>query len=484
MKLPRPFVSQVILVVLFMLGQNVLSQTAPSSSANSAMPTPTTAAQGSSVPGGGSASNIRQQPLRCQTFTGADRAARYLAAAEEAAKADPPWPCLTNYLTLAVPFDMSKPANEEALALARSTLAKAEVAWGPDSIRVDGFLSLVENLILGRDDSGELDHLITRRLDISKKAYGPEGAGLARALRDAANSYEVDAGGRANRCRSSRSAPEQCDSIMEQGYEKAEPFVLRAVGIAEKNASDEAGPRAVQAKRDLQFFLTFLARTQIQETKFAEAEATYQRVATLDEDLWGPANSEVVGAWVALGDVYEQQKDYAQAEATFQVALGVARQLSPNADQLISPPPNGASPVSAVRALSGVLDALARLSFEQGKSDQGRAYVQQAVDALANASDTKLSDLWSGFHEVISVYSVADLYADAQAVYLRLLSIEEADLSNSTAARDYPNDLRGYALLLRQMNKPDEAAKIDAQLKALQEKSATPAAAPVQQQAN
>jgi tetratricopeptide (TPR) repeat protein len=510
-----------------------------------------------------SPSGTHAQDTRCRRLGVAP--VRYAALAEEAASADPPDPCLAEYLR-GVNMSKREPngaliGSEHSVELLRSALAKAEAAWGADSVKlvpfleglawqvwqsapggydtapskywdepealdrraiaitekaygpedphVVEFLSELARVVVSKEDFSQGERIHLRMLAIDEKADGPEGTSLLYPLEQLANDYIGEARIAMNTAVGTCKLGDDCTTIYEaiqnRRNEQTEPVLARAVEIQKKSP----GPNG-------QFLLqpmTKLAEFYRTEGKTAEPEDLYRQIADIQTKVYGPSSSQVVGTWLTLGQLYQRQGDYAQAEAYFQLVLGATKQQRP-ANQ-------GSSNTAAA------LMDLGRLSADQKKTEEAKAYYQQAVAAVTSRyspddpnQNSALFNLVTPLEYIAGLYAQIGLYDDAQALYLRVMSIEENNpllvpnyvmtlqhyanfLWNTLKRLDdaqavylkaitvcqrnpklnhpiYVDTLQSYANLLRQMNRPQDAEKVDEQVEALKGKTASKVDMPAQ----
>ena len=189
--------------------------------------------------------------------------------------------------------------------------------------------------------------------------------------------------------------------------------------------------------------LNNLARLYYTQGQYAKAEPLYQRALAIREKALGPEHPDVARASTTWRLLYDTQGQYAKAEPLYQRALAIREKaLGPGAPRRGHEPQQ---PGAALRHPRPIREG--RAPLPAGAGDPGKG-----AGPGAPRRGTSLNNL-------AGLYDDQGQYAKAEPLYQRALAIREKALGPEHP--DVATCLENYALLLRNMGRPEEAAPLE-----------------------
>jgi tetratricopeptide (TPR) repeat protein len=232
----------------------------------------------------------------------------------------------------------------------------------------------------------------------------------------------------------------------EQGeYEKAEPLYKRALEIRERMLGPEHSDTA-QTLNNLA--LLYHARRE-----YKEAEFFYQKSLKIRQRVLGPQHPETASCQNNLGTLYHDMKQYEKAEPLLRDALTICEQtLGPEH------PTTGQA-----------LNNLGEVYRAQGHYEKAEPLLKRALAIREKIFNTGHPTIGTNLNNLALLYLRQGKYDLAEPLLKRAISIYEQFFGP-----DHPKNiplLENYAALLQQMKRVDEAAKLEARIKAMQARS-------------
>jgi tetratricopeptide (TPR) repeat protein len=244
------------------------------------------------------------------------------------------------------------------------------------------------------------------------------------------------------------------DLYYQQGkYAEAEPLLQRALHIREQRVqqAQQAQLRSSDlpvAERPvvtdlLAIPLMRLGNLYQQQGKYAEAEPLYQRALSIWEQQWGPENLNVAWPLTSLGDLNYQQGKYAEAEPLLQHALHIREQtLGPEHPEV-------------AYSLSG----LANLYREQGKFAEAELLLQRALHIREQEQGSQHSETADTMHDLAQLREVQGNSEEARVWYARALAMYEQELG--VRAPKTTKTRKRLIVLLHTLGQHEQAAQLE-----------------------
>jgi tetratricopeptide (TPR) repeat protein len=301
---------------------------------------------------------------------------------------------------------------EEAESLYQRALRIREQQFGPEHLDVATSLNGLGHIYYQQGKYGEAEPLYQRALRIREQQLGPEHPEVALSLKALANLY------------------------YQQGrYGEVEPLHQRTLRIWEQQFGPEH-PDVAAALNNLAFLY-------FDQGKYEESEPLYQRALRIWEQQFGPEHPLVAYPLTGLAGVYHQQGEYGEAEPLYRRALHIREQA------LEAEHPD----------TTYTLLGLARLYHDQGKYAQAEPLYQRALHIHEQVLGPEHSDTAKTLLALADFYHDQGKYAEAEPLYQRILAMKEQTIVPDHLSIAFM--LEKYATLLRQMQRPEEAAQLE-----------------------
>jgi non-specific serine/threonine protein kinase/serine/threonine-protein kinase len=308
-------------------------------------------------------------------------------------------------------YDQAKPMLEKALRIKRSI-------FGNDHLSVADTLY---NLGIVYDDQGKYEDaasLHRQALDIRNNKLKPDDPEVARSL----NSLAI--------------------VFWNQGkYIEAEPLLERSLAIKEKTlGSDDP---------DLANTLINLGVLKHTRRKFEEAEPLFKRALAISEKKLGSDHPDLGTILNNLGSLYEDQGRRAEAEPVYLRSLAIwEKALGPDHPDV---------------AIS--LHNLANLYRNLGKYAEAEPLYLRSLAIWEKTLGPDHPYVGISLRERANLYRDQGRYADAEPLYVRSLQVFERSPDENHL--NVAETLENYILLLRKMNRAEEALKLESRLQAV-----------------
>lgn len=232
-------------------------------------------------------------------------------------------------------------------------------------------------------------------------------------------------------------------------YEQALRSFERALAIFKRTVGPDH-PDTAEALKDVAFLYQLQGR-------YAEAEPLFHRALAIAKHVYGPHHPCVASFLADMGQSFLNQGRYAEAEPLLQRALAISEQA------------NGPShPETAI-----CLNNLGRCAREQGQYTRAEALFHLALSIREQTLGPEHSyTAISRFHLGV-LYRQQGRYAEAEPLFLHALAVYERTLDpNSPRISELLED---YAVLLHEMQRSEEEARLHARLAAMRaRRGATP----------
>ncbi|MGD8499842.1 MAG: tetratricopeptide repeat protein [Phycisphaerales bacterium] len=184
------------------------------------------------------------------------------------------------------------------------------------------------------------------------------------------------------------------------GYEKAQPFLEKALRLAKKtNASDTEMCACV-------LDLAYLYKNQ---GKLAEAETMCQSGIELQEKVYGRNHPYVAYTLRILSGIYQGQARYREAADSLERAMTIMGRVSREGGQEIAP----------------FKVDMARLLVAQGDFAQAESYFKKAIASIENSYGPEHVYTTRVLGSMAGLYALQKRYAEAEKLIARTLPIQE-----------------------------------------------------------
>jgi serine/threonine protein kinase/tetratricopeptide (TPR) repeat protein len=308
-------------------------------------------------------------------------------------------------------YEQAKPMLEKALKLKKSI-------YGDDNLSVADTL---HNLGIIYDDQGKYEEAASffrQSLDIRSRKLGPDDPEVARSLNSLAIVY-----------------------WNQEKYAEAEPLFERSLAIKEKTLGPD--------HPDLANTLINLGILKHTERKYEEAEALFKRALAISEKKLGPEHPDLGTILNNLAALYEDQNRRAEAEPLYLRCLAIwEKALGPD------------HPDVAI-----AVHNLANLYRNLGRYVEAEPLYLRSLAIWEKALGPDHPYVGISLRERANLYRDQGRYAEAEPLYVRSLRIFE---KNPEANRfNTAETLENYILLLRKMDRAQEALNLESRLKAL-----------------
>jgi tetratricopeptide (TPR) repeat protein len=228
--------------------------------------------------------------------------------------------------------------------------------------------------------------------------------------------------------------------------DEAEPLYKRALEIEEK----VRGP----VHPSIAALLDNLATLHHAQDHFPQAEAYYRRALAMREAIKN--ERDLAPTVYNLAVLYFDQRDYPAAEPLFQRSLALREKVL------------GRDHPEVAASLSG----LATLYIKLDQAPKAEPLCRRALAILEAAHGGDHPEVARCLSKLAAIYSARGEFARAEPLCRRALAIREKD----PAAADHAlvETLEDYAALLRNLNRPDEAARHDARAREIRRQQVAP----------
>jgi tetratricopeptide (TPR) repeat protein len=217
--------------------------------------------------------------------------------------------------------------------------------------------------------------------------------------------------------------------------DEAEPLYQRALAIEEK----VQGP----AHPNVAALLDNLAALHHTQGHFAQAETFYRRALGIREKIG--SERDLAPTVYNLAVLYYDQGAYLTAEPLFQRALALREKVLPRADPEVA------------ASLSGLASLYARLD----QNARAEPLFRRALEILETAYGGDHPEVARCLTKLARVYAAQGDFSRAEPLCRRALAIHEK-IPGAAANPGLVETLEDYAVLLRNLNRPEEAARHDA----------------------
>jgi tetratricopeptide (TPR) repeat protein len=228
------------------------------------------------------------------------------------------------------------------------------------------------------------------------------------------------------------------EAMKERDYDQAERHFRTALETAKAYSADDE--RRLDALDDL-------AAVYIAKKDYKQAESFRLQALQEREAAFGVEHRDVVASLERLALLYVDQKKYAEAEPLLERALAVRERMRGPGH----------------KDLAATLDRIGALHLEQRNYDEAQQAYERAL-AIRDAGPEERATATT-LRELGDVYVAKQRYPEAETVFRRAVAILERDRGpeHPTVAAV----LERYQELLRLMDRPDEAAGLDARIAAI-----------------
>jgi serine/threonine protein kinase/Tfp pilus assembly protein PilF len=316
----------------------------------------------------------------------------------------------TVYTSLGL-YQQAETILEKALKLKKSI-------YGDDNLSVGDTLF---NLGIIYDDQGRYEEaasLFRQSLDIRSRKLRADDPEVARSLNSLAIAY-----------------------WNQEKYAQAEPLLERSLAIKEKVLGLD--------HPDLVSTLTNLGILKHSQRKYGESEAFFKRALAISEKKLGPDHPDLGMLLNNLGALYEDQGRRAEAEPLYRRCLAIwEKALGPDHPDV----------AIAVHNLANLYRNLGRYAEAEPLYLRSLAIWEKALGPDHPYVGTSL-------RERANLYRGQGKSADAEPLYLRSLRIFEK--SPDANRLEIIETLENYIRLLQNMNRAEEARKLESRLKGL-----------------
>jgi tetratricopeptide (TPR) repeat protein len=267
------------------------------------------------------------------------------------------------------------------------------------------------NGAMKQNGAAELAYL--RLISIREKARGPDDLDLANDCLELANFY-----------------------MARQRYAVAEPNLRRAVRIIEK-AVDLSAPALLPV-------FDSLVTVYMKQEKYGEAVPLLRRALAIEESIYGPVDVSVATYLDRLGLAFYLQDQFAEAQPIYERSLAIWEQ--------------GLEADSPELATS--LDALAVVCTKQQKFAEAEPLYRRSLAIREKVTVDSMNNMG------LTLEGKGD-FAGAETVYRQAVTAAEhipvlKGHSNVKETEVLGDTLRNYAILLHNMKRDAEAAKLEA----------------------
>jgi CHAT domain-containing protein/Tfp pilus assembly protein PilF len=184
--------------------------------------------------------------------------------------------------------------------------------------------------------------------------------------------------------------------------DRAEPFYLRALAIAEK-------PNSGTEPSFVATLLNGLGRIYVQRADFFGAEALYKRALNIQERTLGPDDFQVATTLTNLGVMYQEKGDYQQAERLLERALAIREKAT------------GPEELYVIQSLK----SLASLYETKGDYDKAGLLLERAVTRLEKLLGPDNVLVAPGLSDLALHYKTQGDFIKAERLYQRAIAIGE-----------------------------------------------------------
>jgi tetratricopeptide (TPR) repeat protein len=173
--------------------------------------------------------------------------------------------------------------------------------------------------------------------------------------------------------------------------------------------------------------------------KYARAEPVYRRALAIREKALGPDHADLVATLDSLAWICYAQRKFAEAEPLYLRALVIW-------EKAVGP---------EHPTVAQALDNLAEVHVAQQRYAQAEPLYRRAL-AIRERS------MLAGFDKLAGVYVAQKRFPEAEALYQRALAVAERRPRSDPA--EIGMILERYAQLLRLLERPEEATRLEARL--------------------
>jgi tetratricopeptide (TPR) repeat protein len=310
----------------------------------------------------------------------------------------------------------------QAERLLKIALARAE-RFGPHDMRLPSTLNRLAQVYHEQGQYAKAEPLYKRSLALVEKSLGPMHPDVAANLNNLATLYRD-----------------------EGQLEHAEVLYRRSLAIVRKTQGPES--------QDVAISLNNLAELYADEGKYDEAEPLYQESLRICEKTQGRNDMSVAISLNNLGALYDNEKKYDQAVQSYQRALAI-KELN-----------LGPSDPSIALTLSN----LGKVYVEARQFDLAQPVLYRALTILHWPLDTPTNPVAGRALDHLATY-YRDTGNTTLADFYYKKSLEVTRKTQGPHNSNMAKTMRDYAEMLRQANRPAEAAKLEASAQAIETRS-------------
>jgi tetratricopeptide (TPR) repeat protein len=316
-----------------------------------------------------------------------------------------------------IAFEAGRYAKAERLL--KIALARAE-RFGPRDLRLPATLNRLAQVYHEQGQYTRAEPLYKRSLALVEKSLGPTHPDVAANLNNLATLYRD-----------------------EGKFEQAEVLYRKSLGIVRKAQGAES--------QDVAISLNNLAELYADEGKYDAAEPLYLESLKICQKTQGPNDMSVAISLNNLGALYDNERKYDRAVESYQRALAI-KELN-----------LGPSDPSIALTLSN----LGRVYVEARLFDQAQPVLYRALTILHWPLDTPTNPVAGRALNHLATY-YRDTGNTTLADYYYKKAMEVTRKTQGSRSLNLAKTMRDYAVMLRQANRPTEAAKLEASAQAIE----------------
>lgn len=185
--------------------------------------------------------------------------------------------------------------------------------------------------------------------------------------------------------------------------------------------------------------------------RYAEAEPFYERLLRIDEEAVGPIHPNVARDLDNLAALYQVRRKYTEAASAFKRSVVIWQKV------LWPKHPHVAT----------TLDKLARVYESEGNYTEAEAVYRRALAMREEVLGSSHPVIAESFASLARLYRVQGKTAKGALFYQRAVAILDKALAFGKNPRHAADTLERYASLLREMNRPEEAATMEGRAKVI-----------------
>lgn len=337
---------------------------------------------------------------------------------------------------------ISQGRESEAEPLLHRALMIREKAVGTNSVEVADVLRSMGIVEVNKGRYAEAESVRKRILEIQNKSFPEDEPAIAAALTELAQVYTIQGrykdaelllhravlmGRRETNSKTRKTASTLaytlnamgCVKLNQGDYKGSEDYFTESMNIREsQNGRDNPLDKAC---------LVSLGELYLQQKRFAEAESVLRRVKVIQENIPGGAEQTFQATILSdLGLVYHMKYRFAEAESLFKQALAIRSKALGLEHPHLAP----------------ILSNMAVLFLDQWRYKEADELSQRAIAILEKKLGPEHPDLVQPLSQSITILIAQGRYKEAEVTIKRLLSIQE---------KTFGQESRSYAESLRRM---------------------------------